>query len=118
MNKKIVCLVALLLFAVGTFAEAQQPGKMYRIGFLGAPSRSFFATRMEGFRQGLRDLGYIEGKNILIEYRYASASAVDKIPPGPKLDALTAEEVFGWKHVHKHEGTLVGKKQDKAVLTG
>jgi len=41
-------------------------------------------------------------------------SAIDKIPPGPKLDALTAEEVFGWKHVHKHEGTLVGKKQDKA----
>jgi hypothetical protein len=41
-------------------------------------------------------------------------SAVDKIPPGPKLDALTAEKVFGWKNVHKHEGTLVGKKQDKA----
>ncbi len=41
-------------------------------------------------------------------------SAVDKIPPGPKLDALTAEKVFGWKNVHKHEGSLVGKKQDKA----
>jgi hypothetical protein len=41
-------------------------------------------------------------------------SAVDKIPPGPKLDALTAERVFGWKNVHKHEGALVGKKQDKA----
>jgi hypothetical protein len=41
-------------------------------------------------------------------------SAVDKIPPGPKLDALTAEKVFGWKNVHKHEGSLVGKRQDKA----
>ena len=41
-------------------------------------------------------------------------SAIDKIPPGPKLDALTAEKVFGWKNVHKHEGSLVGKKQDKA----
>jgi hypothetical protein len=40
--------------------------------------------------------------------------ALDKIPPGPKLDALTAEKVFGWKNVHKHEGSLVGKKQDKA----
>jgi hypothetical protein len=40
--------------------------------------------------------------------------AIDKIPPGPKLDALTAERVFGWKNVHKHEGSLVGKKQDKA----
>jgi hypothetical protein len=42
--------------------------------------------------------------------------APDKIPPGPKLDALTAEKVFGWKNVHKHEGSLVGKKQDKAGL--
>ena len=41
-------------------------------------------------------------------------SAIDKIAPGPKLDALTAEKVFGWKNVHKHEGSLVGKKQDKA----
>ena len=41
-------------------------------------------------------------------------SAIDKIPPGPQLDALTAEKVFGWKNVHKHEGALVGKKQDKA----
>ena len=41
-------------------------------------------------------------------------SAVDKIPPGPHLDALTAEKVFGWKNVHKQEGALVGKKQDKA----
>jgi hypothetical protein len=38
---------------------------------------------------------------------------IDKIPPGPKLDALTVEKVFGWKNVHKHEGSLVGKKQDK-----
>jgi hypothetical protein len=41
-------------------------------------------------------------------------TAIDRIPPGPKLDGLTAEKVFGWKNVHKHEGTLVGKKQDKA----
>jgi hypothetical protein len=41
-------------------------------------------------------------------------SAIDKIPPGLKLDALTAEKVFGWKNVHKHEGALVGKKEDKA----
>jgi hypothetical protein len=41
-------------------------------------------------------------------------SAIDKIPPGPNLDTLTAEKVFGWKNVHKHEGALVGKKQDKA----
>ena len=41
-------------------------------------------------------------------------SAIDRLPPGPKLDALTADKVFGWKNVHKHEGALVGKKQDRA----
>jgi len=35
-----------------------------------------------------------------------------------QLDALTAEKVFGWKNVHKHEGSLVGKKQDKRPVTG
>jgi hypothetical protein len=41
-------------------------------------------------------------------------NAPDKIPPGPELDALTAQRVFGWKNVHKHDGELLGKKQDKA----
>ena len=40
--------------------------------------------------------------------------APDKIPPGPELDALTAQRVFGWKNVHKHDGVLIGKKQDRA----
>ena len=43
--------------------------------------------------------------------------APDKLTPGPQLDAL-AEKVFGWKKVHKHQGVLVGKRQDKAVSTG
>src|SRR5262249_29028335 len=47
-------------------------------------------------------------------FQVMAQSGVDKIPPGPKLDALTAEKVFGWKKVHKHQGALVGRKQDKA----
>ena len=43
-----------------------------------------------------------------------ATKAADKILPGPELDALTAQRVFGWKNVHKHDGALVGKKQDKA----
>lgn len=58
-----------ILFAFWAFAEAQQPKKIPRIGFLGAARTS--APRMEAFRQGLHDLGYAEGKNIVIEYRYA-----------------------------------------------
>ena len=41
-------------------------------------------------------------------------NAPGKIPPGPELDALTAQRVFGWRNIHKHDGALVGKKQDKA----
>ena len=43
-----------------------------------------------------------------------ATKAADKILPGPELDGLTAQRVFGWKNVHKHDGALVGKKQDKA----
>ena len=46
--------------------------------------------------------------------RTIATKSPDKIPPGSELDALTAQKVFGWKNVHKHDGVLVGKKQDKA----
>src|SRR5262245_44508730 len=57
---------------------------------------------------------HADTKSAGFSFRIMPPSAIDKIPPGPKLDALTAEKIFGWKDVHKHEGTLVGKKQDKA----
>jgi hypothetical protein len=47
-------------------------------------------------------------------FQVIAESAVDKISPGPKLDALTAEKVFGWKKVHKHNGALLSRRQDKA----
>ena len=60
-----------LLFALCSSASAQQPAKVPRIGFLNASSPSSVATRVDAFRQGLRDLGYVEGKNIVVEYRHA-----------------------------------------------
>jgi putative ABC transport system substrate-binding protein len=60
---------AILAFTLPAFA--QQTGKIPRIGYLDAVSRSFGAARSEAFRQGLRALGYVEGKNIVTEYRYA-----------------------------------------------
>jgi putative tryptophan/tyrosine transport system substrate-binding protein len=51
-------------------AHAQQPGKVPRIGFLGAASASSYASQLEGFRLGLRDLGYVEGTNLVVEYRW------------------------------------------------
>ena len=52
-------------------AVAQQPGKVPRIGFLGAQSAYSYASQLEGFRLGLRDHGYVEGTTIVIEYRWA-----------------------------------------------
>jgi putative ABC transport system substrate-binding protein len=55
-------------------SEAQQPAKIPRIGYLAGASRSAIAFRIEAFRQGLRELGYVEGKNIAIEYRYSEGN--------------------------------------------
>jgi len=64
-----------LLFALNFPAEAQQPKKVPRIGFI----TSGTAFSVGGFQRGLRDLGYTEGKNILVEYRYVEGK-VDRIP--------------------------------------
>jgi putative ABC transport system substrate-binding protein len=72
-------LVAALVLALGEMAEAQQPTKAPRIGFLGATSSSPVSARTEAFRQRLRELGYVEGKNIVIEARYTDARP-EKLP--------------------------------------
>jgi len=72
MSSRIFVLVLAALFlAAISLAQGQQPAKVYRIGLLSARSSSSDSTRTEAFRQGLRELGYVEGKNIIIEYRYA-----------------------------------------------
>jgi putative ABC transport system substrate-binding protein len=63
-------LTAVLLTATPP-ARAQQPAGILRIGILSGSSASFFSARVEAFRRRLRELGYVEGKNIFIEYRYA-----------------------------------------------
>ena len=72
MNRKIFALAfCAMLFAICFAAEAQQQGKVARIGFQFDSPLSAVAARVEGFRQGLRELGYVEGKNIIIEWRSA-----------------------------------------------
>jgi putative ABC transport system substrate-binding protein len=76
MNKKI--LVSILAFVIVAFvhpAYAQQPKKVPRIGVLHSGSPSSTAAQRDAFRQGLRDLGYIEGQNITVEHRYAEGAA-------------------------------------------
>jgi ABC-type uncharacterized transport system substrate-binding protein len=80
----ILCVVVLLAIAV--IAEGQQPKKVPRIGYLTGATPDGQSARIEAFRQGLRELGYVEGKNIVIEYRYAELKP-DRLP------ALAAEIV-------------------------
>ena len=59
-----------MLFALGFPAEAQQPKKVYRIGYLSGSDAPTDAPRFEGIQLALRELGYVEGQNIAVEYRY------------------------------------------------
>jgi len=93
----VVCLLTTALLSIAPLVEAQQLKKIPRIGFLSSTSPDAEKSRLAAFQQGLRELGYLEGQNILIEYRYA----------GGKFDwfpALAAE--------------LVRLKVDVLVATG
>ena len=85
--KNIFCLLLIVVvLGWGGFAEAQQPKKVPRIGFLRQSSANVLWTQLEAFRQGLRERGYFEGQNIAIDYRYAEGE-IDRLP------ALAAELV-------------------------
>src|SRR5262245_33935088 len=72
-NKIIALALSVLLFALCQSADAQQPGKIPRIGYLSNADPATDSARAGGLRLALRELGYIEGQNIAIEYRYAEA---------------------------------------------
>ena len=72
-------LISVVLVAVAVIAEAQQPARVPRIGYLATASTSTNPARTEAFRQGLRERGYIEGQNIAFEYRYAEGKR-DRAP--------------------------------------
>ena len=85
-RRHLIIVVFASLLGVPLASLGQQPAKVARIGFLEASTPSAIAARVEAFRQGLRDLGYVEGKNVVIEYRYAEGN-FDRLP------ALAAELV-------------------------
>ena len=73
MKKKItVITLCAMLFALCVAADAQQTGKIFRIGFLDNSTASGMAGLVEAFRQELSKLGWVEGKNLAIEYRLPS----------------------------------------------
>jgi putative tryptophan/tyrosine transport system substrate-binding protein len=72
-------LVVVMLLVLGVIAEAQQPKKVHRIGYLSPGDAASSSARTEAIRQALRELGYIEGQNFAFEYRYGEAKR-DRAP--------------------------------------
>jgi putative ABC transport system substrate-binding protein len=79
-SKNVFCFtLCAMLLALCSSVEAQQPKKVPRIGYLSGTDPARESTRTEPFRLALRELGYIEGQNIAIEYRYAEGKS-DRFP--------------------------------------
>ena len=111
MKKKLTVLaLGAMLFALCSVSEAQQPAKIPRIGYLQVTASSAVAARTEAFRQGLRELGYVEGKNIVIEWRFAEGKA-DRLP------ALAAELVRLKVEVIVTSGPTVTRSAKEATVT-
>ncbi len=89
-------LVVVVLLAVGVIAEAEQSKKVPRIGYLisGSPSSTREIGEVEAFRQGLRELGYVEGQNIAIEYRYAEGVDERLLNLATELVQLNVDLIF------------------------
>jgi putative tryptophan/tyrosine transport system substrate-binding protein len=98
MNRKVlIWLLTTALLSIVPSAQAQQPAKVPRIGFLGAASASALTRRLDAFRQGLREVGYFEGKNIAIEYRYADGKA-ERVPElAAELVALNPDVIVTYQ---------------------
>ena len=93
------------------FVSAAQPARMARIGFLGATSAKAYASRVEALRAGLRDLGYVEGKNIVIEFRWADGK-YERLPElAAELVRLKVDVIV----THGTPGTFAAKKATTAI---
>ena len=80
-NKRDTVFALLALGAASLSAVAQQQAKIFHVGFLaaGGSPESFSSSQYEGFRLGMRELGYVEGSNLLIEWRFAEGK-YDRVP--------------------------------------
>jgi putative ABC transport system substrate-binding protein len=91
-SQLILC-AACMLFALCSPAEAQQAGKLFRIGFLDSSTASGSASLVNAFRQELGKLGWVEGKNVSIEYRFAGQQA-ERLPDlAAELGALKVDVI-------------------------
>jgi putative ABC transport system substrate-binding protein len=106
----VVSLLAVLMLSSVHLAQAQPAKKVPRIGFLSQVSSSAIATRIEAFRQGLRELGYVEGQNIVMEWRHAEGKA-------DRLRELAAELVHLQVDIIVTGGPTATRSAKEATVT-
>ena len=107
---RLIVTLALSILSWSPPAQAQQPKKVPRVGFLGNSTTALEANLIGPFREGLRDLGYVEGKNILIEYRWAEGK-YERFP------ALIAELIASKIEVIVTAGTPASLAVKKATTS-
>src|SRR5215831_10434272 len=100
-----------LLVALSFPANAQQPAKLPTIGLLGAASASSYSPFVEAFRQGIHDRGYVEGKNVAVEYRWAEGK-YDRLPDlAAELVRLKVDVIL----THGTPGTQAAKQATATI---
>jgi putative ABC transport system substrate-binding protein len=110
-TKTVIFLGAILLVCSFQFAEAQEPKKIPQIGYLSGGSSSALSPRTDAFRQGLREVGYTEGQNVVIESRYADGN-LDRIPElaaellGLKVNVIVSGTEQGIRAAQKATKTI------------
>ena len=111
-------LVAVVLLAVAVIAEAQQPKKIPRIGYLLNADPATGPARFEAIRQALRELGYIEGQNIVIEYRYAEGK-LDRLPDlAAELVRLKVDIIVAAGGMHSFRAAMNATNTIPIVMMG
>jgi putative tryptophan/tyrosine transport system substrate-binding protein len=110
-NLLVIALVAVSVLFSPVSTGAQPSSRVYRIGFLGATSPSGYASQVEAFRAGLRDLGYVEGKNVVIEFRWAEGNYARLPELAVELVRLKPDVLV----THAPPGTLAAKRATSTI---
>ena len=110
-RRRLVIALGSSLLAGPLAALAQPQGKVWRIGFLGSETAAGFARELEAFRDGLKDLGYIEGRNLIVDYRWAEGAS-ERLPQlatellREKVDILVTHGVLGARAAQRATSTV------------
>ena len=111
MDRRAFLVSGVALLAAPLAAEAQQAGKMWRLGFVGVATAALYEAQMEGLRIGLREHGYVEGKNVTIEFRWAEGR-YDRLPAlAAELVRLNVDVII----THGTLGTLACKQATSTI---